>query len=248
MDVKKNKPRKSSRGGGSTRAGLGSRASRPAKFVGPSSRLFSARSSTERSIVDVWDGTFDESADLILLLDEDLTIIRANRAFAETSGVELEDLVGRKCREIVRGMTAPPPASRSGEGRGTADSAAEVFYVARLGNRFLLSVPGASADRDRLLNCIRVAMEIAKPEITKRLPGITDEREGAWVDGQDRLTPRQNEILRLLCHGLLVKEIAFQLKISTRTVEFHKRKMMENIGVKTFAELIKYAIRQDIVT
>ena len=248
MNVKKKVPRKSSRGAGSTRAGLGSRGRRPAKLAGPSSRLFSARSSTERSIVDVWDRAFDESADLILLLDGDLTIIKANRAFAKTSGVELEDLVGRKCREIVRGITEPPPASRDGEGRGSADSAAEVFYVARFGNRFLLSVPRASVERDRLLYCIRVAMEIARPEITERLSGIIDDREGAWVDGQDRLTPRQHEILRLLCHGLLVKEIAFQLKISTRTVEFHKRKMMENIGVKTFAELIKYAIRQDIAT
>lgn len=246
--MKTGKPRGRSGGTGPTRTGPGRRGKGPAKLAGPVARPFFGKSSADRSVTHGWDKAFDKSTDLILLLDGDLTIIKANEAFTKTSGRELEDLVGRKCHEIVRGITEPPPASRDGQTRGLADAAVELFYVARIGDRFLLSVPHASLDPDRFLHCIRVAVEIARPEIKERLPGMTNGRDRTWVDGQDRLTPRQHEILRLLCQGLLVKEIAFQLKISARTVEFHKRKMMENIGVKTFAELIRYAIKQDIVT
>lgn len=61
-------------------------------------------------------------------------------------------------------------------------------------------------------------------------------------------TPRQREVLQLLVQGLSVKQVAGQLEISTRTVEFHKYTLMESIGVKNTAELIRYAMRHGIVT
>lgn len=230
------------------RVASGPRGRGAAKPAGRASRLFSGKPAANRSIADVWDSTFDDSADMVLLLDGDLAIIKANRAFARTSGRELEDLVGRKCHEIIRGITELPPVPSNPEPLAGAGRAVEVFYVARIGSRFLLSLPPASVDLGRLLYCIRVALEIIGGQIPERTPRIGHDLEGVRDEGQERLTPRQNEILRLLCEGLLVKEIAFQLKISARTVEFHKRKMMENIGMKTFAELIKYAIRKGIVT
>ncbi len=228
---------------GSGRPGKGPLRPADAKFRG-----FPGKSLAKRPIADAWDRAFDESADMVLLLDRDFAIIKANGAFARTSGWEPGDLIGRKCYEIVRGTTGPPPASPDGEAPTTPDAVLEVFYVARIGNHFLLSVPRAPADPDRFLRCIRVATAITMPEMTEKGPRIGDGWESGRDEGQDRLTPRQHEILRLLCQGLLVKEIAFRLKISARTVEFHKRKMMENIGVRTFAELIKYAIRQHIAT
>ncbi len=246
--MKKKKSRGGSSAAGPMRAGLGRRGRSPAKPVGAMSRLFSRKSLAKRAVADVWDRAFDDTADMVLLLDGDFAIIKANGAFARTSGREPGDLIGRKCHEIVRGTTEPPRVSPDRGARTVADAVVEVFYVARIGNRFLLSVPRAPADPDRFLRCIRVAMEITMPEMTENGPRIGNGWGSGLVEGQDRVTPRQHEILRLLCQGLLVKEIAFRLKISARTVEFHKRKMMENIGVKTFAELIKYAIRQHIAT
>jgi len=228
---------------GSRRPGKGPLTPANAEFRG-----FPAKSLAKRPIADAWDRAFDESTDMVLLLDKDFAIIKANGAFARTSGREPGDLIGRKCYEIVRRATELPPVSPDGEALATADAVVEVFYVARIGNHFLLSVPCASADPDRFLRCIRVAAAITMPEMTEKGPRIGDGWEPGGDEAQDRLTPRQHEILRLLCQGLLVKEIAFRLKISARTVEFHKRKMMENIGVRTFAELIKYAIRQHIAT
>lgn len=68
----------------------------------------------------------------------------------------------------------------------------------------------------------------------------------AGGDPMSRLTPRQREILHLLVRGLSAKEIAAKLDISPRTVEFHKYQMMESIGAKSSAELMRLAIRHGI--
>lgn len=61
------------------------------------------------------------------------------------------------------------------------------------------------------------------------------------------LTSRQREILQLLAEGRSMKEIAALLNITPRTVAFHKYRMMEQLRVKTTAELIQYAVRQGVV-
>ena len=58
------------------------------------------------------------------------------------------------------------------------------------------------------------------------------------------LTDRQIEILRLLVKGLIAKQIATQLDISPRTVEYHKYRMMRQLGFTNTAELIQYAVRE----
>jgi DNA-binding NarL/FixJ family response regulator len=62
------------------------------------------------------------------------------------------------------------------------------------------------------------------------------------------LTKRQREVLQLLAEGYSVKEIASMLDISSRTVEFHKYQMINDIGLKTVADLIRYALKHGIVS
>jgi DNA-binding NarL/FixJ family response regulator len=61
------------------------------------------------------------------------------------------------------------------------------------------------------------------------------------------LTFRQREVLQLLAEGRTVKDIAVRLKISTRTVEFHKAQVMEQLNLRTTAELIKYALTHGLL-
>ncbi len=63
----------------------------------------------------------------------------------------------------------------------------------------------------------------------------------------DDLTGRQREILQLVAEGFSAKEIADQLKISHRTVEFHKAKIMEQLHLHTTIDLVKYAMAQGLV-
>ncbi|MFN7934881.1 MAG: response regulator transcription factor [Bryobacteraceae bacterium] len=62
------------------------------------------------------------------------------------------------------------------------------------------------------------------------------------------LTPRQREILQLLAEGKSAKEIGAILNISSRTVETHKYKMMDDLGVSTSAQLVQHAIRHGLVS
>ena len=70
--------------------------------------------------------------------------------------------------------------------------------------------------------------------------------KGEQEDGLTRLTARQREVLQLIAEGLSVKEAAAVLGISTRTVEFHKYSMMEALGLKSSAELMRFAVEHSI--
>ena len=61
------------------------------------------------------------------------------------------------------------------------------------------------------------------------------------------LSPRQREVLQLLAEGKSTKEVAAVLDISPRTAEFHKYRMMEQLQIKTSAELIQYAVKHGLV-
>jgi len=63
----------------------------------------------------------------------------------------------------------------------------------------------------------------------------------------ERLTQRQREVLQLLAEGKVMKEVSSILNMSTRTVAYHKYRMMEVLGAKSGAELVKYAVRNNMV-
>jgi DNA-binding NarL/FixJ family response regulator len=63
----------------------------------------------------------------------------------------------------------------------------------------------------------------------------------------ESLTPRQREVLQLVAEGKAAKEIAAIVGISVKTVEFHKAAIMEELGLRTTAELTRYALQHGIV-
>jgi DNA-binding NarL/FixJ family response regulator len=73
--------------------------------------------------------------------------------------------------------------------------------------------------------------------------GVSGPHTPVW-----RLTPRQREVLQLVAEGRSAKEVAAELRISTRTAEAHKARILETLGLRTTAELVQYAIRNGIVS
>ncbi|HEY1945992.1 MAG TPA: response regulator transcription factor [Bryobacteraceae bacterium] len=61
------------------------------------------------------------------------------------------------------------------------------------------------------------------------------------------LTPRQRQVLQLVAEDKSTKETAAILHISVKTVDFHKARIMEEVGLRTTAELTRYAIEHGIV-
>jgi len=81
-------------------------------------------------------------------------------------------------------------------------------------------------------------------KIAEKLDGVPDTRR----DPIRKLTARQREVLQLLAEGKSAKEVADILCISPRTVEFHKYRIMEELGLSSSAELVQYSIKQGIIT
>ena len=102
---------------------------------------------------------------------------------------------------------------------------------------------------DELITAIREGLKgrtYVTPLIAGKLLHSYESGSHSEVDTVLSLTSRQREVLQLLAEGHSAKEIAAILNISTKTVEYHKYRMMEDLGIKTAAELIRYAVKQGI--
>jgi DNA-binding NarL/FixJ family response regulator len=64
---------------------------------------------------------------------------------------------------------------------------------------------------------------------------------------EDVLTQRQLEILKLLAQGKTSKEIAFTLGLSSKTVDVHRMRIMERLGLRDVASLVVYAVRKGLI-
>jgi DNA-binding NarL/FixJ family response regulator len=123
-----------------------------------------------------------------------------------------------------------------------SDLAAEAFRAGASG--YLLKRSAAS----ELLTAIREVAQgrsYVTPLVTEGLVGSllrVDEHTPAQV-----LTSRQREVLQLLAEGRSMKEVASVLNLTPRTVAFHKYRMMEQLKVKSTAELVQYAVKHHIV-
>jgi DNA-binding NarL/FixJ family response regulator len=62
------------------------------------------------------------------------------------------------------------------------------------------------------------------------------------------LTPRQREVIQLFAEGYSIKQIADQLNLSQKTIEFHKHHIMQSFDLKSNAELVLFALKHDLIT
>jgi DNA-binding NarL/FixJ family response regulator len=103
-----------------------------------------------------------------------------------------------------------------------------------------------------LITAVRLAIEnryyvtplagLEKAELSSADPARTPAEFFA-----SRLTPRQREVLQLVAEGKSTKEISACLNISPKTVEFHRTSLMDELGLRTIADLTRYAIARGLV-
>jgi DNA-binding NarL/FixJ family response regulator len=105
-----------------------------------------------------------------------------------------------------------------------------------------------SAAREELLDAIGSVMAgriYVSPSLSReRLERFTDPHAAAATL---RLSAREREILQLIAEGKAAKESAALLNISTKTVAFHRENIKRKLGLRTTAELTKYAIEQGLI-
>jgi two-component system, NarL family, invasion response regulator UvrY len=83
------------------------------------------------------------------------------------------------------------------------------------------------------------------PSLTKRL--MEQLQPGAEKLPHDRLSNREYQVMHLTCSGKSLKEIAGELAISIQTVSTHRTRILKKMGLHTSAELIRYALENELV-
>jgi len=107
-----------------------------------------------------------------------------------------------------------------------------------------------NAQTSELLQAIRDALRgrfYVTPKLKREIEGNLI-RDPNWSSHPERLTDRQREVLQMLAEGRSMKEIAFTLDITYRTVLFHKSRIMEELGIRTNAELFQYAMNHNLIS
>jgi DNA-binding NarL/FixJ family response regulator len=105
-----------------------------------------------------------------------------------------------------------------------------------------------SAAREELLDAIHSVMK-GNIYVT---PSLSSESLARFADpsraaASIRLSEREREVLQLIAEGRATKEMAHVLKISLKTIDFHRANIKRKLGLQTTAELTKYALEQGLI-
>jgi DNA-binding NarL/FixJ family response regulator len=103
---------------------------------------------------------------------------------------------------------------------------------------------------DELLKAVRDAIR-GTSYVTPQIREAIEEsfvRDPRSLGRPKELSDRQREVLQMLAEGRRMQEVADVLHISRRTVRFHKHQIMEELGIKSNAELVQYAVKHSIVS
>lgn len=98
------------------------------------------------------------------------------------------------------------------------------------------------AIKEVLKGRIYVSPSVAENLVEQALNPGESRPAGGLQGGSDKLSARQREVLQLIAEGQSTKEIASTLNVSIKTIEFHKTRIMKQLGVHSTAELTKHAI------
>jgi DNA-binding NarL/FixJ family response regulator len=99
-----------------------------------------------------------------------------------------------------------------------------------------------------LLKAVRDVLRGGKyvaPDLQEALAQILS-RDSASAPAHT-LTPRQREVLQLLAEGHTMKEAAAILHVATRTIAFHKYRIMQQFGLENNSELLRFAMKQNLL-
>jgi DNA-binding NarL/FixJ family response regulator len=121
-----------------------------------------------------------------------------------------------------------------------------VLQALRAGAAAYLIKDSATAELEIALRSVMRGETYLSPAISRQVVEGYVQRVGAGA-GEDPLTPRQREVLKRIAEGRSTKEIAFDLGLSVKTVETHRAQIMERVGIRDVAGLVRYAMRTGLV-
>ena len=207
-----------------------------------------------------------------VLLVDDHALVRAGirsllGAMAEVqvvgeaaSGEEALQMAARENPDVVlmdiamKGLTGLEAAARL---RDRQPKVRVVILSMHSGEEYVLQALRAGAVGYLLKDAATGELELAlrtvirgeswlSPSVSRQVVEGYAQRSGADA-APEVLTARQREVLRLVAGGKSTKEIAFFLNLSVKTVETHRAQIMERLGIRDVAGLVRYALRTGLV-
>jgi DNA-binding NarL/FixJ family response regulator len=196
------------------------------------------------SVVEAGDG--QQALALLRELKPDVALV--DIAMPGLNGLELAARVGREApgtRLVILSMHGTP---------------AHVAQALRAGVSGYLLKDSAADELPVLLRAVMRGETYLSPTISKQVvdgylgrgpsPAAAGTTGAGAADGSglDVLTSRQREILQLVAEGKSTKEVAQLLDLSVKTVETHRAQIMDRLGIRDLAGLVRYAVRTGLVS
>jgi PAS domain S-box-containing protein len=164
----------------------------------------------------------------------------ANSAFCELTGYPEADILGRNCRFLAGESTEQASTEEIRAAiRGARPALVEILNYRRDGTAFrngVMITPLFDGEG-------KVAWFLgSQVDLGGQASGGLGLRRSGAAEKVADLAPRQREVLELMARGLLNKQIAWELKISEKTVKMHRALALERFGVRSSAEAIRLAV------
>ena len=164
----------------------------------------------------------------------------ANPAFCSLTGYSEAEVVGRNCRFLAGELTEPWITDRIRNAVGSRRPVlVDILNYRRDGSQFrnAVLVTPLFDEEGELAWFLGSQVELGPDS-----PAQFDGRRSRAIELVKALPQRRREVLELLARGLLNKQIAWQMKISEKTVKMHRALLLEQLGVSTSADAIRIAV------
>jgi PAS domain S-box-containing protein len=171
---------------------------------------------------------------------QDNPIVDCNRAFLDLTGYRREEVIGRNCRFLAGPATeADLTALLRQEIAARRPVMVEILNYKKDGSPFrnavmVAPILNAAGELEYFLG--------SQVEVTRD----ANQRRTAARAEIEKLTPRQRETLKKMGNGIPNKQIAFEMKISERTVKMHIADTLRALGAQTRADAIRLAVEAQL--
>ena len=164
----------------------------------------------------------------------------ANQAFCALTGYSESEIVGRNCRFLAGELTEPWITDRIRQAISSRRPVlVDILNYRRDGSPFRNAVLVSPLfDEDGNLAWFLGS----QVDLGSDSPSFFDARRSRAVSLVKSLPERRRQVLGLMASGLLNKQIAWELKISEKTVKMHRALLLEQLGVATSADAIRIAV------
>jgi len=123
-----------------------------------------------------------------------------------------------------------------------------IFQILRAGASGYVVKQAAVSELVQAIQTVHRGDSFLSPSISRQVVEEYGRRAEAIEDKYDRLTNREREVLQLIAEGRANREIAQLLHVTVKTVEAHRAHLMDKLGLRSTAELTRYALRKGMVS